>query len=381
MNKILFGTLGATVALMTACTDYVADIEEAHNEYVAAMQKPESATTSSSCVCNLQVSNLLRDNFGNLYYDYSILGDGDIYWKVDGCNDGYIISPRLDSSFPGNMDAGLYLDETPDMSMRISREFSGKITVGGPYSSVIVGVEVGLSSPNFGGTISCPTVEVRGVNYGSSSASTGSTACGDMWCGLKQEIVGTWTYSWVNTGHNKSINDGYWYEFTDQGEDGGNSYFTYPVEPRTGGYLDYLGPIIEQYGGIKGTVTLQNGYDYPYAGLGFDIVGAREGTDVTDWDGLCIVYKSTVDFYLKIPVENDAVVVDYDNFNYKLPKTSGLTAVDIAWDNFKQAGFGTKIDRAEALKKVAAVTLEFNDEVGTPQDFFIQSIGRYGTCQ
>ena len=71
MNKILFGTLGATVALMTACTDYVADIEEAHNEYVAAMQKPESATTSSSCVCNLQASNLLRDNFGNLYYDYS----------------------------------------------------------------------------------------------------------------------------------------------------------------------------------------------------------------------------------------------------------------------------------------------------------------------
>ena len=287
----------------------------------------------------------------------------------------------MDSSFPGNMDAGLYLDETPDMSMRFSREFSGKITVGGPYSSVIVGVEVGLSNPNFGETISCPTVEVRGVNYGSSSASTGSTACGDMWCGLKQVIMGTWTYSWVITGHNKSLNDGYWYEFTDQGEDGGNSYFTYPVEPRTGGHVDYLGPIIEQYGGIKGTVTLQRGYDYPYAGLGFDIVGAREGTDVTDWGGLCLVYQSTVDFYLKIPVENEATVVKYDNYRYKLPKTSGLTAVDIAWDNFKQAGFGTKIDRAEALKKVAAVTLEFNDEVGTPQDFFIQSIGRYGTCQ
>ena len=244
-----------------------------------------------------------------------------IYWKVDGCNDGYIISPRLDSSFPGNMDAGLYLDETPDMSMRFSHEFSGKITVGGPYSSVIVGVEVGLSNPIFGGTISCPTVEVRGVDYSSSSSSSGSIACGDMWCGLKQEIKGAWTYSWVNTGHNKSLNDGYY------------------------------------------------------------IVGARKGADVTDWDGLCIVYKSTVDFYLKIPVENEAVVVDYDNFNYKLPKTSEMSVVNIPWDNFKQGGWGKKIDRAEALKKVAAVTLEFNDEVGSPQDFFIQFVGRYNSCQ
>ena len=82
-----------------------------------------------------------------------------------------------------------------------------------------------------------------------------------------------------------------------------------------------------------------------------------------------------------IPVENDAVVVSYDNFNYKLPKTSEMSVVDVAWTSFKQGGWGTIIDRAEALKKVAAVKLEFNDAVGTPQDFFIQSIGRYGTCQ
>lgn len=58
-----------------------------------------------------------------------------------------------------------------------------------------------------------------------------------------------------------------------------------------------------------------------------------------------------------------------------------MSVVNIPWDNFKQGGWGKKIDRAEALKKVAAVTLEFNDEVGTPQDFFIQSIGRYNSCQ
>ena len=58
-----------------------------------------------------------------------------------------------------------------------------------------------------------------------------------------------------------------------------------------------------------------------------------------------------------------------------------MSVVDVAWTSFKQKGYGKKIDRAEALKKVATVTLEFNDAVGTPQDFFIQFIGRYGTCQ
>ena len=368
MKKISLFAIASSAALMTACTDYVSKIEELEQD-VWSNYSSSSVTTSSGCVCNLQASNLLRDNFGNLYYDYSILGDGDIYWKVDGCNDGYIITPRLDSSFPGNMDAGLYLDETPDMSMRSSREFSGKITVGGPYSSVIVGVEVGLSNPNFGDTISCPAVEVRGMNYNSS---TSSTACGDLWCATRHGN------GWVNTGFNTEDN-GYWYEYSDH-DDKGNSGFTYPVEPLTG-YADYFSPIILAYGGIKGTVTLLDGYKYPYAGIGFDLVGERVGVDVTDWGGLCLVYQSTVGFYVKIPVEDEATVVEYDNYRYKLPKKSELTVVDIAWDSFKQGGFGTKIDRAEALKKVAAVVLEFNDAVGTPQDFFIQSIGRYGTCQ
>ena len=77
MKKISLFAIASSAALMTACTDYVSKIEELEQD-VWSNYSSSSVTTSSGCVCNLQASNLLRDNFGNLYYDYSILGDGDM---------------------------------------------------------------------------------------------------------------------------------------------------------------------------------------------------------------------------------------------------------------------------------------------------------------
>ena len=366
MKKFNLSVAMIGAVAMTACTDYKTQITEAHDDYVKNVGASfGDAGRTSGCQCSLLATNLLPNGLGGYYYDYGLYGENDIYWKVDGCNAEYFFLATMAETGGGSF---VYLDK----GYGTSAEFPARVTTGeGGNASIKVDVQKDASTIE---TLLCPAVEVRGVNYGSSSVSTGSSACGDIWCGIRDGS------SRVNTGFAKTENNGYWYTYTDQ-DDNGNSEFTYPVDPIIGS-VNYFDPIIQQYGGIKGTVTLQDGYQYPYAGLGFDLVsGNREGVDITDWNGLCIVYKSTVGFYVKIPVEDEEHVVEWDNYRYKLRKSDDMTIVNIPWNDFRQAKFGKVIDLPEALKMVAAITIEFNDDVGSPEDFFIQSIGRYGTCQ
>ena len=80
---------------------------------------------------------------------------------------------------------------------------------------------------------------------------------------------------------------GYWFNYSDVDE-GGTSRFIFPpdVEPDT--YDNFFGPLIEAYAGIKASVTLGDGYDYPYVGLGFNVWSeTQEGVDVSEWGGIC----------------------------------------------------------------------------------------------
>lgn len=202
---------------------------------------------------------------------------------------------------------------------------------------------------------------------------TGSAVCGDMWCGIRD------LNSRVNSGLGQDARAGWWYWYTDV-ESGGSSAFIWPMDVPDG--FDSFSSMVQTYGGIKGNILLGEGYDYPYVGLAFDLVNAsREGADITEWGGLCVVYSSTKGLDLKIAVENEATVVEYNNYGYRLPKSEEITVVDASWDNFKQkSGFGKKVDRAEVLKKVGGVVIELSDISGTTADFFIQSIGRLGSC-
>ena len=198
--------------------------------------------------------------------------------------------------------------------------------------------------------------------------------CGDLWCG------GTDVMGRVITGSEEETS-GYWFEFSDA-KDKGTSRIQYPADVEENAYGNFFGPLTEAYGGIRGTVTLGDGYEYPYIGLAFNIWNEKqEGADIRDWDGLCLVYKSTIGFALELVVQDEETVTEYDNYRASVPKAPDSGVVDYSWEKFKQGNWGKVVERDTVLSKTATIKLIFEGSAGTAGDFFIQSIGRLGTCK
>lgn len=193
-----------------------------------------------------------------------------------------------------------------------------------------------------------------------------------LWDGTT-DIVGR-----VETGSPEETS-GYWFNYSDDYE-GGSSRFTFPpdVEPDT--YDNFFGPLVEVYGGIKASVTLGDGYEYPYVGLGFNVWSEnQEGVDVSEWGGICIAYQSTIPFVIELGVEDEAVLTGYVNYRASVSASSTITAVDFSWAKFKSVrGPGPSIE--DVLKKVAAIKLKFEGEAGTTGDILIQKLGSLGEC-
>lgn len=186
----------------------------------------------------------------------------------------------------------------------------------------------------------------------------------------------------VDTGlDDGSDESGYWYTYADDAN-GGSSAITWPV--RTGNEYDdnALDPIIDNCGGLCGNVSLGAGYDYPFAGLGFNLTGPDQtGADVTSWGGVCITYSASVAPILEVAPENEATVTEYNNYMSKLKVAASKTTVNLAWSDFKQeSGWGVTVPQASYLGMVAAVKVKFSGKAGTSGDFNIMEVGENGQC-
>ena len=184
----------------------------------------------------------------------------------------------------------------------------------------------------------------------------------------------------VETGSDEETS-GYWYDYNDA-NDGGASAFTFPADVEPNAYDNFYGPLVEAYGGIKATITLGAGYDYPYAGIGFNIWSeGQEGVDITAWGGICLAYQSTLGFGIELGVEDEATVTKYNNYKATVAKAATITVSDFPWSKFKQGtGWGTIVDQATVLAKTAAIKLKFEGTAGTSGDFLIQKVGSNGNC-
>lgn len=233
----------------------------------------------------------------------------------------------------------------------------------------IAGSYAATASVTAGGVtqrVTCSSVTVR----------TSSFVCGDLWCGL------TDTQGQVYTGYEDiEETSGYWYQYTDKDYEG-TSAFTYPADVEANEYDNFYGPLVEAYGGLKGSVTLGAGYDYPFAGLAFNIKNERkEGVDISAWGGICLVYQSTVGLAIQLEVEDDVNVTEYNNYKVAVPKSATMTVADFPWAKFKQElGWGKTVSQGTVLADVATIKLHFSGSAGTSGDFLIQSLGRAGTC-
>lgn len=186
----------------------------------------------------------------------------------------------------------------------------------------------------------------------------------------------------VDTGlDDGSDESGYWYTYADDAN-GGSSAITWPV-PTGNGYDDNaLDPIIDNCGGLCGNVSLGAGYDYPFAGLGFNLTGPDQtGADVTSWGGVCITYSASVAPILEVAPEDEATVTEYNNYMSKLKVAASKTTVNLAWSDFKQeSGWGVTVPQASYLGMVAAVKVKFSGKAGTSGDFNIMEVGENGKC-
>lgn len=186
----------------------------------------------------------------------------------------------------------------------------------------------------------------------------------------------------VDTGlDDGSDKSGYWYTYADDAN-GGSSAITWPV-PTGNEYDDNaLDPIIDNCGGLCGNVSLGAGYDYPFAGLGFNLTGPDQtGADVTSWGGVCITYSASVAPILEVAPEDEATVTEYNNYMSKLKVAASKTTVNLAWSDFKQeSGWGVTVPQASYLGMVAAVKVKFSGKAGTSGDFNIMEVGENGQC-
>lgn len=205
------------------------------------------------------------------------------------------------------------------------------------------------------------------------SSSSGKTVYSSfLWDGTT-DLIGR-----VETGSPEET-AGYWFNYSDDYE-GGSSRFTFPPDVEPDSYDNFFGPLVEAYAGIKASVTLGDGYDYPYVGLGFNVWSEnQEGVDVSKWGGICLSYQSTIPFVIELGVEDEATLTEYVNYRASVSVSNTITAVDFSWAKFRRDwGPGPSIE--DVLKKVAAIKLKFEGEAGTTGDILIQKLGSLGEC-
>ncbi len=188
------------------------------------------------------------------------------------------------------------------------------------------------------------------------------------------------TQGQVITGSTETKTSGYWYDYNDK-NDGGSSAFTFPSDIEANTYGNFYGPLVEKYYGIKATITMGEGYDYPYAGIGFNIWSEdQEGVDISAWSGICLAYESTIGFGIELGVEDEKNVTGYDNYKATVAKSPSKTSANFPWSKFSQGGWGTEVPIDDVLAKTAAIKLKFEGTAGTSGNFRICQIGSLNKC-
>ncbi len=175
---------------------------------------------------------------------------------------------------------------------------------------------------------------------------------------------------------------GYWYEFNDNSE-GGSSTIEFPSDVDTHIDGSPFSDLIEKYRGIQLGVAFGSGFEKPYAGVAFNVWSEeQEGVNVYPWGGLCLEYKSSIDFEIELGLENGAIpTMGSCSFVASVPASTSEKVSDFVWEKFKNnCGAGVSPDIMDVLKKVATVKLKFKGDAGTTGDFFIERIGAVGMC-
>ena len=403
MKSFRLISVALLTVLVTACTDYVGEIDEVHNEYVNLTSVAEKQ--GSGCLCYIS---------GNPLYDYASKYNEPITWRVDACRQEYNFQASLDYSTSGAKEAGAMISDATNVGWGYKVDVL--ITVGGPYFQTNVGLDIDVfnADGSFVESLKCEQAVVYGIeessvvtpeipSYTSSSTAKSSSSAKsslsdgkyasiddvpcdgrDLWC--KNE-----TSYQILTGLDIGFDcSGYWFDYYDDSE-GGVSRIDWPV-PRGTDFSDYaFDNVIDYCKGLCGAFTLNRGtLEYnPFVGVGFNLGGAPDddcsvegaSVDASAWGGICIVYESSAGTVLKMglgtPVDAS---MGYGVPEVTLPKTSVPIKKCYTWNQFKQPSWVSKsalISGDQASAQIVALKFEIQDKDGTQGTFNIIRLWKY----
>lgn len=187
----------------------------------------------------------------------------------------------------------------------------------------------------------------------------------------------------VETPETNVDDGGFWFDYDDRKNDGGSSFVTYPVEKNE--YDSYITPMIEEFNMINITMTAGPDAEYPFVGFGFNLVnGAKDGYDIgTNWgSGVCITLANSAKLSMELEYIGDGANTKYDEYAATIPAATVGRAVNLAWADFEQAGWGTAVAQATVLSNTVAVKLKFAGTAGKTLTNSVQitAFGTSGTC-
>lgn len=166
--------------------------------------------------------------------------------------------------------------------------------------------------------------------------------CGDLWCGPDKDDV--WD---IKGGPNAGWNDTEDEVFTSKIDSDGNLLIT-PTR--------------------KGDVDPDDSY-----GVFYDF-GSNE--KIEDWEGICLVYQSTIGAYLYMERVNSAGAYEYLIYSNIENSQKKLKVADIPWKSFSS----TSDKDMSQLFNTFEVELDIEKNPSYEDYFKIVSVGRYGTC-
>ena len=217
-------------------------------------------------------------------------------------------------------------------------------------------------------------------------------AFGDLWSGgLYVGAVDTVeTDRYADDKSQFGINAGKWFLDVDS-VDGGGSTIQWKVPIGDDEDSTSLLPVMEACGdGLCGTFELNKG-DLTYKPFvqvgfyvaGFDSNGVLLSADVTNWTGICVMYRSSVAAELQLDLGDSLNrVLEYDLPNVDLRRAKTGTSECFEWSKFRRRGWGPKVEGWEdgnagemAARRLAKVVFQIQGASGTKGEFTISAIG------
>jgi len=215
---------------------------------------------------------------------------------------------------------------------------------------------------------------------------------GDLWSGAywdDESEADVKTSLYAEDKSQFGINAGKWFLDVDS-IDGGKSTIQWMVPVGTEKDSASILPVMEECGGLCGTFELNKGaltYN-PFVQVGFSVAGYDSNgvaltVDVSNWTGICLMYRASVRADLVLDVGDSLnQVLGYDLPSVSLAKNSTGSTRCFEWSKFKRAGWGASVEGWEkdvagetAARHLSKVYIHFQGEDGTKGEFGIFAIG------